>query len=317
MKNEWNKFKVGTPSTRKNWTEMDCSPFDRVAHITHLSTSLDIIHYKKIKSALVFDESKLNEARIFVSWLSPNYWSDGFRYGNIRFQFKWDQIVKDKRFFGVEAIAYGIPACRILITDNEHNELEEYIPEQKDGPWWYDTKNNQHYFNNNYCLEFMVESDLEISRDVELDFVAHHSKWCALNSNNPRSCCDLGMFEDKAAGLFMSAIVARNINTTKHMFLVDNPIREGVPNALYKGFSTIYFRLVETDSTVYSGEVRHTDNIAAALARAALCAYSVSNDGDIAELRSMFKNKKHFGLSLEKVILDHFNLEKSARFIAN
>jgi hypothetical protein len=317
MKSEWKKFKVSTPSTRENWTENECVPFYRVAHVSHLSPSLDIVHSGKIKSGLVFDESKLNQDRFLVSWLSPNYWSKGFRYGNIRFQFEWDRIVRDKRFYWVEAIAYGIPACRILITDNKHKELEEYFPDRRDGPWWYDTKTNQHYFNSKYCLEFMIESDLEINRDVEIDFVSHHSQWCAVNRNNPHNCRERGMTDHEAAGLFVSAIVSRNINIRKSMFSVDNPIREGIPDALYKGFSIIYMKLVESRSDSYHGEIEYTDDVAATLAKAAFCAYSLSNYQDIDNLRSFFKNKEHFGLALEKVIIEHFRLDDNVSFVNN
>lgn len=317
LKNEWKKFKVGTPSIRERWTELECSPFSRVAHVSHLSSSLEIVRSGKIKSGLVFDESKLNQDRILVSWLSPNYWNDGFRYGNVRFQFEWDQIVRDKKFYWVEDMAYSTPACRILITANEHNELDEYFPMRRDGPWWYDTDNDQHYFNGKYCLEFMVESDLEIYRDVEVDFVSHHHKYCAMNRNTRRNCRELGMTDHEGAGVFVSAIVANNINIRRSMFPLENPIKKGVPNAIYKGFSIIYINLVGTSTTAYKGEIKHTDSVAATLVRAACCAYSVSKNEDIVELRSMFKNKENFGIALESVILTHFKLDKNAKLICN
>ena len=34
---------------------------------------------------VVSDESVHNKTRTAAVWLSPDYWNDGFRYGNVRF----------------------------------------------------------------------------------------------------------------------------------------------------------------------------------------------------------------------------------------
>jgi hypothetical protein len=156
MTKDWSKFSVGSPSKRQNWTNQSCVPFDSVFHVTHIKNSLTILHDRKIKAGLIFDKSILNLERILVSWLSPNVWGDGYRYGNIRIKFDFNKIIEDKKFYWVESIAYGVPACRILLTDQEHNNLSPYDPSFNDGPWWFDSSSEIHYYNNNYCIEFLV-----------------------------------------------------------------------------------------------------------------------------------------------------------------
>jgi hypothetical protein len=69
--------------------------------------------------------------------LSPNDWNAGFRYGNVRFTFDWAALVANKKAYWVESIAYGVPACRILVTDTDRGaELVAYDPTVRNGPWW-------------------------------------------------------------------------------------------------------------------------------------------------------------------------------------
>ena len=114
---EWSKYAVGEPSTKKNWTNPDCVPFNTVHHICHVSDAFRAFEDGKLRSTLVWDESKLRNTRTCVSWLSPNLWSAGSLYGNVRFDFAWQKLVEGKNFYWVEAMSrYHPPACRILIT---------------------------------------------------------------------------------------------------------------------------------------------------------------------------------------------------------
>ncbi|SRR5712692_828595 len=165
---EWITFRVGTPSTRQNWSNPDCTPFHAVYHVSHIIPSLSILQNKKIHAGLVFDESKLNKDRLLVSWVSPNHWSPGSRYGTVQFCFDLRQLIQGKNYYWVESIAYGVRACRILVTPNEHKGLAQYDPTVGDGPWWYDKDKDEHYFNGNYCLELMLEEDLAIDAETTL-----------------------------------------------------------------------------------------------------------------------------------------------------
>ena len=70
-------------------------------------------------ASLVWDQSKLNNTRTCIAWLSPNLWVNGSFYGNIKFAFDWRELIEGKRFYRVEDIKYAPPAYRILITKNQ------------------------------------------------------------------------------------------------------------------------------------------------------------------------------------------------------
>jgi len=86
-----------------------------------------------------------------------------------------------------------------LLTSKTYQNLEEYDPRKGDGPWWYDEERKTHYFNGHYCLEFMLEDDLELRNDVSIDFVSHHREFCSKYRYNPSACRELGMNEYTAA----------------------------------------------------------------------------------------------------------------------
>ena len=125
------KFKVGKPSNRLNWTEPTCQPLDVVSHVSHINSALNIFECGKIKAGLVYDKSKLNKERILVAWLSPNDWhgAGGFRYGNIRFNFKWENVLDGMNYYWIESIEYGIQACRILLSPNDYSSKFPKYPE--------------------------------------------------------------------------------------------------------------------------------------------------------------------------------------------
>jgi hypothetical protein len=97
---------------------------------------------RKIRSSLIWDESKLNNTRTCVAWLSPNHWHNGSLYGNIEFDFDWKTMVEGKVFYWVEAIKkYSPPAFRILITDKDlSSSLEPYPVHDGTGPLFHDSK---------------------------------------------------------------------------------------------------------------------------------------------------------------------------------
>src|SRR5260370_16025470 len=117
---KWLRYKVGRPSIRANWTNPDCTPLETVYHISHIEDAYRIFEDGRIRSSLVWDESKLRNTRTCVSWLSPNVWASGSIYGNITFAFDWKDLVRDKHLFWVEAMTrYNPHAYRILVTEDD------------------------------------------------------------------------------------------------------------------------------------------------------------------------------------------------------
>ena len=217
----------------------------------------------------MFDKSKLNTRRIRVVWLSPNDWEGarGFRYGNVRFSFDWATLIAGKKAFWVESYAYGVPACRILLTSLDYSGwLTPYDPEIGDGPWWL-ASNGEHYRNGDYCLEFMIEDDLALKDATEVDFVTHHPKRCNIDYKTCRYC---GWMADKAGAEFLALLVSRT-GKISLPGLIEKKDDEQLRPSLYT-YSAVTLlssrvRKIKCDS---HGTVSSTDTQAPALARALL-----------------------------------------------
>jgi hypothetical protein len=284
----WTKFKVGTPST--NGFNTNCLKFETVSHTSHVDTALSIIERCEIRPYLVFDESILNEQRILVSWLSPNYWNIGFRYGNIRFDFDFQQLIAKKRFYWVEVIPYQIEACRILVTDENHDgQLAPYNPNNKKGPWWYDSSDDQHYYNGNYCLEFMFEAPIGLRVLRKLDFVDHHSDYCSIYRNKPYKCSALGFGASRGGAVFLSraAVTGYNLKELSAHFIQEN----GRPNDMTKFAFEELIRPLLRKKVEFNGDLKATSKNAKAVARAICAAFSYNNLNDAKKLASLFQSE--------------------------
>lgn len=119
----------------KPWTEFacpipkavgcigDCVRLDLIYHVTHTSSSLRILDDREIGKRLISDKSVLNQTRTTVVWLSPDFWHNGFRYGNVRFAYDFADIVAKRAIYWVEVIRYNTPACRFLVSDKDVSHL--------------------------------------------------------------------------------------------------------------------------------------------------------------------------------------------------
>src|SRR5713226_2423137 len=116
---EWEDYRVGEPSTTPGWVNVNCSPFDTVYHVAHVCDAFRIFEDKRLRSTLVTDESKLNQTRCSVTWLSPNTWNNGSHFGNIAFAFDWQALIQGKRFYWIGGVPYRTKTFRILIMDDE------------------------------------------------------------------------------------------------------------------------------------------------------------------------------------------------------
>jgi len=290
---EWERFKVGTPSLRPNWTETTCASFDTVSHTSHIDSAIKIIRQEEIHPSLVFDESILNKQRILVSWLSPNHWSIGYRYGNIRFEFDFATLIKDKYFYWVESIAYKIPAYRILITDRSRDEmLPRYDPTLKNGPWWFDIKTGTHYFNSHYCLELMLEAPVSLTTLRAFHFEHHHDHYCSIYRNAPSRCAELG-FRDLEGGAYFLARAAVTGTNLRRVLSLDSE-HNSTAGIFRSVFNRLVFAVVGKDDP--SGAITATSSESIALGRAIMSAYTYGRleearllAGYFADLRALVK----------------------------
>ncbi len=285
----WYRFRVCGPGGQCDQVEKLLPPLDSVAHVAHVPTALRIIEDRRLRADLVFDKSKLNTERIRVVWLSPNDWhgAGGFRYGNIRFHFEWERLISGKRVYWVESIAYGIPACRILLTDEDYsNILEPCNPTIGDGSWWA-SQSGKHYWNDNFCLEVMVEGDLDLDLVTEVSFVTHHPRYCNIDW---QTCPYRGRNGDIAGAEFIAAVISRQCSLDLPGLVVEGSEGPAPSWSLYGAVNLLQMRIGRECGGV-TGYVARSDPSARALARAILGSYASSgNGGDIKRLAAFFKS---------------------------
>lgn len=276
---DWSKYAVeGIPWSESNQTFNDkCVQLDRVFHVTHVANAVNVLNERRILPRLIYDKCRLNTSRVLVVWLSPNDWTNtgGFRYGNVGFEYDWESIVADKKYYWVGVMPYSPLACRILITDQEHSELREYNPNSDIGPWKY--FGGQHYFNGKYCLEFMYELALEVSSSTGLKLVNHHDKRCSID---PRNCPDLGLSDGRARGHFFAGIVSHSIS---------NNVRSLMGKELQDYWFCLSRELGrDTNDISWRGCVERLSPESAALSRAICHAVFTRNNHDRNQLLGLF-----------------------------
>jgi len=300
---EWSKYKVGKKSKRKNWTEQSCQPFSLVRHITHIKDAIRIIEDGVIRSSLVWDESKLNNTRTCVSWVSPNTWANGSIYGNISFEFLWENLIKDKFFFWVEDFKdYMPPAYRILITHNDYSNSKLVTPypvEVRSGPIYFDGE--EWYRNGHYTGEFLIDEDLDVNSCHEIEFVDHHDRFC---SKSGSTCCDLKLSKNKAGSRFLANIIGRNLTDMRDQFwdkLKTKPQLTFQAQGAISNFLILFQKRCSKRSTKLSSDRKLF------LARACLCALSENNTDFVDNIVSMLGTEEDVFSILKQVVEQFFS----------
>jgi hypothetical protein len=263
--------------------------------------ALNIASGQGIRPGLVFDKSLLNTSRILVGWLSPNYWTFGFRYGNIKFDYDFKALIQNKKFYWVEAITqYKPPACRILITDiDRSNQLTPYDPTIRDGPWWHDISSDTHYYNGMYCLEFMIEDQVPIDDLEGISFVKHHGNFCSIMRDHPYDCPQIGAGADSGGARFLITAAARSLNIggVTHLFLrPDGRFKAELLDAIERIPRELTFKCH------FGGKIHCSDHPAPAVARGALNALISSELKEAAALGDMFDTMKSFHTSIAHLV---------------
>jgi hypothetical protein len=301
---EWEHYSVGEPSTRPNWTNPNCSPFDTVYHICHVSDAFRIFEDRRIRSSLVWDESKLRNTRTCVAWLSPNTWAYGSIYGNIRFDFDWRDLIDGKQFYWVESIThYRPPAYRILITANEPTiNLDRYFPKRGDGPLYYDSANGKWYCNQEYTGEFLLDEDLWLPECKAVGFVDHHEGIC---KNRDRADCDeRGQEGYKAGAKLLSRLIAQQVvsprRRSRRLFLAKGTLHRDAERA-WKYILRSFSRVEAT------GRFLHSDYAARHIVTAMLDRFGTGKS--IKQLGSLFRNREELELALRHRAASAFGIQ--------
>jgi hypothetical protein len=289
----WATYRIGELDPKAKFQD-ERSSFQTVSHTCHVDAAIEIIKRGEVRPGLVFDKSKLNKKRILVSWVSPNSWATlGYRYGNIRFDFDFEEIIKDRQAYWVECISTYSPAApRILITDKDRSgKLTKYDPADADGPWFRDRREKGNYFNGRFTLEFMVEGALELRHVKSIGFVNHHPDWCSVSSHDPSSCDYLGKSDNFGGSRFVARCAASGISLKAYAdSFVFSATGRPKPNAAYAAALEEILKQLNRPPLDFNGAVPSEGSLATAVARAILGAYSYGFVGEARELASLFED---------------------------
>lgn len=309
----WFRYQVGTPSSQSNWTNLDCQPLTRVTHVAHAEAAISIIRDGKIKAGLVFDKSRLNTERIQVVWTSPNDWNPGSRYGNIEFSFDFSELVKDKRYYWVEDMQiYRPTACRILITDNDYDDLlEPYDPEDQTGPWYYEPKGDIHYWNGTYCLEFMFEQDVLLKDCCKIDYTDHHRSYCCINA---ATCKDIKKPKEAAAAIFIAGIIAQDLDIVATQFTSRSASGKQMINPLLEA-ALVRISGIAEKADYAKGRIDQDDDRAEPIVRAFLFYLSLRDRARALSMASIIKSVDVLKQVLYKLAVEKFKIDSLKRLI--
>jgi hypothetical protein len=297
-KAEWAAYAVGVPSTRPDWSNLDCAPFDTVFHICHVAEAFRVFEDARIRSSLVWDESRLRNTRTCVSWVSPNHWFSGSIYGNIRFDFDWKEVVQGKSLFWVEAISrYSPPAYRILVSDTDHVEagLKRYDPKRRDGPLFYDRAGDTWYRNGHFTGEILIDADLWLSECKRAGFVDHHPRNCRRMGSQ---CPDLGKKASRAGAELIARLVGHSILEPQEVFLDASAKRRRLHREAAESWAHLAESLKVTKGS--SGTVSHRHPAAQFLAASILDRIGLGRPKGTRKLCDLFSSTKELKLALTR-----------------
>jgi len=300
---EWEKYKCAEPS-RAGFTLNTPTRLTAVQHVVHLEHAYNILRDKKLRAGLVFDKSVLNTERILVNWLSPNHWHYGSRYGNVTFSFDFEKLVENKNIYWVEAINYGIPAPRFLITSNDytdHSNLIEYDPEVENGPLI--KRDGIYYWKDNITLELMLEEDIATRRIKSVSFTEHNQHQCKID---PKSCPDRGVNANEARKLFFATVLDYGVPLTQtHYIEKDEEIGRYAQNNLRDGIRTI---LEDVRNCDFKGSITDKSKSADALVYSALTFLGQRETKLFEETIILFRSYEDFRAKFLDLTIKRFKL---------
>ncbi len=310
---QWEKYAVNTTCLEGSGYPSGARRLNAVSHVAHIETAIRILKDKKIKPGLVFDMSKLNKERILVSWASPNGWALGFRYGSVKFEFDFRRLARRKNYYWVEAITeYSPPACRILVTDQDRNGnplLVEYNPETDNGPWHYDKKKKLDYFNENICLEFMFEAELDVTEISHFSFVKHHPSMCSIHRKDIQLCRERKWEDGHAGAIFLASAISQAMDLRDlSKFLMD--MNGEIENSVYQALFFLGRKII---SHMHNPSGRlDTDDERRCIARAALNALANNRISELETLLGFFSKKSELLRAIADLAEEYFDLNPSA-----
>lgn len=307
---EWTDYRIRFPGSKGDLPYVLGAELTTVHHVVHIPVARRILEDGHIRAGLVYDESKLNKSRIAVSWLSANTWANGSIYGNVRFTFPWDAIMKGRRFYWVEVMKdYRPHAYRILMTDRdltrskyvEARYIEAYEPTSAKGPLR--ERNGEWYWNDQYTSEFMIESDIDLAGCTDFDFIQHHPEYCRPDGS---ACRDRSRQTHWTAGKMIAFILGHGIHSVDHVLKKPSifDASRALAHQVDQGIDGIV-RQLGGRKAVFGGPIKNPQT-RKAVTRGALALYGSGQAAAARDLVATLKDKDTFLQGLTDVVSAHF-----------
>jgi len=286
----------------------DCASLEDVYHVAHVPDARRIIEDRKIKARLVYDESKLNQTRMHVCWVSANYWSTGSIYGTVSFNFRWADLVKDKQIYWVEAMpAYRPHAYRFLLTDRNPGTLKHvtiYDPKNADGPLR--QQGDTWLWNGDYTAEFMIDEDIPLRLCKKLEFIPHNPNTCRLFKS---SCKERSQDWTETAAQLMGYLIGTGTTNINDALTPDVGLPSGkrVMTMVTGGLGKLWIKLGGNKPNSFVGPVNSVES-AMLIVRSAVLQYGLGNIPEARNLVFMLSNTQLFETAMERLVQEHFNM---------
>lgn len=209
----------------------------------------------------------------------------------------------------VETAQYSTRAPRILLSERDRGKiLTPYDPDMRNGPWWHNTTNGKHYYNDRYTLEMMRESDLHLESATKIEFVKHHDSFCSIHQNTPASCKEVGCEPYRAGSYFIARIVGeKRAARTSDLLTKDSEPSSPLQHAW--DFLEKQLKRLPID---FAGRIKADHDSAPALSRAVLRAYGARDSKDLKALGALFKARDELMQALQACVESAFELREGA-----
>lgn len=249
----------------------------------------------------------MNVTRHEVVWLSANTWAYGSIYGTVQFTFPWDKIVNGRRMYWVEAMEYGNPAYRVLVTNKEVSHLTfltPYDPEVDKGPVRF--RNGTWYWNHKYTSEFMVDSDLDLTDCISFKGIDHKKDGCRIYGRNCREREELHYITGGRMLAFLLSAGLHHVNPALRAVPAGMPSRQ-FSYEMDNAARGLWFSLVQNKHVSLGGPIKKADS-SRGIVMGALALHGADQVNAARNLVNLLHDEATFQAALEAIVNDHFGI---------
>jgi len=303
---EWTPYRIQIPKESAP-SSRDGQLLETVYHVVHVPTARRILEDGYLRAGLISDKSRLQKSRICVTWLSANTWALGSIYGNVQFAFPWNEQIRKRRCYWVEAMTgYRPHAYRILLTDRDlsgSKHVREYDPDSNKGPLRH--RDGKWYWNNQFTSELMIEGDVDLEDCSGFDFISHHSSICRPNS---ASCPDFNRTRSSVGGHVLAFLLGHGLHSIDHVLKQRSRFdrQRRLSDAVDTGIDGI-LRALDRKKERFGGVVK-SESSRQAVAKGALALYGAGKATAARELLKLLKSPSVFEKALAEIVNEHFGI---------